>query len=371
MSNELNDPNKWVMRGQTAIKHKILDNYLRAYATILHRGNSTGRRTSLNYIDGFSGRGVYRDGERGSPIIAMGVADMIHNDTAGQASLKIHAIELDDENFSSLTQEVQKAKADHPAAVVDLRQGSFTDNIWSIMDSLGEYEYAFVFIDPFGYKDAIELETVVRLISRDRTEVFITFMSHNINRYLGDKTRTKDATMARIFGNDRLKQIQGLKDRQEMLAKLYGEEVQRQADELGKLGTLVYSTSVKYDDKDQNIYHLIHLSRDPKARLEMEKAVKRTDILMEPLPLLLAMEQANIEQIVIDYLTKKPGKRAPARSVAGAMWRTYWELTWLGEVRQVLLDMERIDKISITRAGSKPRKVGQAIDEKDMIQLKV
>lgn len=370
MANELNDPAKWVMKGQTAIKHQVLEHYLKAYGIILTRGNNTGLRTKLHYIDGFGGRGIYQDGEPGSPIIAMKVADMLASESAGKASLQIHAIELDGENHASLDECIRATRSDYPAAVVDLRHGSFIENIDEVMGKIGEYEHAFVFIDPFGYRDAIEIETVVKLIARPRTEVFVTFMSHNINRYVGDSTRTKDERMKRIFGEVRLKKLQNRKDRQEALARLYGEAVQEEAKAVGAHNVLVYSIGVKFEDREQNIYHLIHLSRDPKARLEMEKAVKRTNILIGAPPLMLEWQRSDIEQVVIDYLSKKPGRRASGRDVAGAMWRGFWDLTWLGEVRQILLGMEASGTIQISRPGPKPRKAGLAIEEKDIVQLK-
>ena len=283
--------------------------------------------------------------------------------------LKIHAIEIDAENFESLKAETALAADVHPGAQYELHHGSFLSHIGPVMASLGTYEYAFIFIDPFGYKDAIELDVIVGLIARPRTEVFITFMSHNINRYVGDTTRTKDARMAAIFGHENLKTLQSKKDRQEMLAKLYGLELQRLAGLQGIHDVLIYSTGVQYEDKEQNIYHLIHVSRDPKARLVMEKAVKKANLLVGTPPMMLGWEQGNIEQRAVDYLQGQSGHRAIAREVAGAMWREYWDLTWLGDVRQVLLAMEVSGNVMITRPGAKPRKVGAAIDETDLVQL--
>ena len=369
MSNELNDPKKWLMKGQTRIKHQVLDSYLAAFSVILTRGNPMGQRTNLHYIDGFAGRGAYQDGEPGSPIIAMQVADKVFKDTQGKAVLKIQAIELDDENFESLHSETRKAAQLHPDASVQLHHGSFVEHIGPIVSRLGTVEYAFIFIDPFGYKDAVEFERVVNLISRPRTEVFITFMSHNISRYLSDSTATKDKTMAEIIGNQQLQQLKGMKDRQEMLVKLYGEQIQTMAKAQGIENVLIYTTGVKYEDQEQNIYHLIHVSRDAKARLEMEKAVKRASLLVEPPPMLLMYFQPEIEQLALAYLSSKPGRRATARDVAGAMWTKFWDLTWLGNVRSVLLDLERAGTITITRPGAKPRTAGKAIEEKDMVQL--
>lgn len=98
------DPKKWMMKQQTEIKHQILQEYLKRFAIILHRGNPALKRdrsakTNLHYIDGFAGRGIYDGGQPGSPIIAMKVADEIRNATDGGAILKTHAIELDSKNF--------------------------------------------------------------------------------------------------------------------------------------------------------------------------------------------------------------------------------------------------------------------------------
>jgi three-Cys-motif partner protein len=62
-----NSPKKWNMSDHTKIKHEILSKYLSGWIHIL--GNS-GYNT-INYIDGFAGKGKYNDGSDGSPIIAI------------------------------------------------------------------------------------------------------------------------------------------------------------------------------------------------------------------------------------------------------------------------------------------------------------
>ncbi len=66
MSRELadSDPEKWVYSQHAAAKHEILRRYLGAWLPILGS-----RHPKLVIYDGFAGRGRYRDGEDGSPVL--------------------------------------------------------------------------------------------------------------------------------------------------------------------------------------------------------------------------------------------------------------------------------------------------------------
>lgn len=60
----------WEIESHTIAKHQILERYLKAWFPILNRYH--GR---VIYLDGFSGPGRYKNGEPGSPIIALNVAN--------------------------------------------------------------------------------------------------------------------------------------------------------------------------------------------------------------------------------------------------------------------------------------------------------
>ena len=66
MSREVadSDPEKWVYSQHMAAKHEILRRYLGAWLPILGS-----RHTKPVIYDGFAGRGRYRDGEDGSPVL--------------------------------------------------------------------------------------------------------------------------------------------------------------------------------------------------------------------------------------------------------------------------------------------------------------
>jgi three-Cys-motif partner protein len=60
---------KWVYSIHMEAKHEILHRYLGAWLAILGRGKKGFRHELLVLVDGFAGRGRYRDGEPGSPRI--------------------------------------------------------------------------------------------------------------------------------------------------------------------------------------------------------------------------------------------------------------------------------------------------------------
>ena len=59
-------PTIWSKDPHTDAKHRILEEYLKAWFPILSRHNKR-----VIYIDGFAGPGIYEKGENGSPIIAL------------------------------------------------------------------------------------------------------------------------------------------------------------------------------------------------------------------------------------------------------------------------------------------------------------
>ena len=62
-------PTIWSIGSHTKAKHQILEEYLKAWFPIIGRWASR-----IVYLDGFAGPGKYKDGEDGSPVIAVKTA---------------------------------------------------------------------------------------------------------------------------------------------------------------------------------------------------------------------------------------------------------------------------------------------------------
>jgi len=82
-------------------KHKILEDYLKAWFPIISRYNNV-----INYIDGFAGPGIYSKGEVGSPMIALNVANKHTTDFKG--NLNFVFIEERKDRTANLDEELKK-----------------------------------------------------------------------------------------------------------------------------------------------------------------------------------------------------------------------------------------------------------------------
>src|SRR3990172_3271456 len=93
----------WEIDPHTIAKHKILENYLKAWFPIICSFSK-----AINYIDGFSGPGIYSKGELGSPIIALNVAN--NHTTELKGKLNFLFIDEREDRTANLNEEIEKLK---------------------------------------------------------------------------------------------------------------------------------------------------------------------------------------------------------------------------------------------------------------------
>lgn len=180
---------KWEYREHTRVKHELLRKYL--YAWIIKLGHF---HRKILFFDGFAGRGeYYPDEQLGSPIIALQVA----NDLLEQCERKNRpkyfdkficvAIEKDPENFRNLEKVVAREKSKlkfRDNLQIDLYNDEFANVANQISQKVGQrIAPSFFFVDPFGFS-GIPFSTVKNILSLPHTEIFFTFMSRDINRFL-------------------------------------------------------------------------------------------------------------------------------------------------------------------------------------------
>ncbi len=186
------DPDKWVYSQHTRVKHEILSKYLWAWIRILWKWHKR-----ICYFDTFAGRGEYVvEGEPtpGSPVIALRLADEYLERSKEDPQKPMFAefvcflIEKDPDNFRNLESVVTREQTrlkNVDACKVDLRNQEFAPVVHEILQNLrGDIAPSFFFIDPFGFK-GVPFDLVKKILSMKRTEVFFTFMTRDINRFLG------------------------------------------------------------------------------------------------------------------------------------------------------------------------------------------
>ncbi len=257
---------------ETELKHRVLEKYLPAYWRILER-----KARGFTYIDGFAGAGKYRDGSKGSPLLAMELVSRLRSE--GSLAVPVHFgfIEANEEKAKQLKQAAIPLAKELALEMPIVIHGSFEEQIFPLLATLEEkcaigFCPTFIFIDPFGYKD-VPLSLIADLARVRNRELFITFMSQPMARFLSDskKSRTYDA----VFGSRAWQQCffeHEFNDEkyQECLVRVYTEELNRVLQK--KLDTYIFPFRVE-EVKRGGLYHLIHISHHPKARQVMDEAV--------------------------------------------------------------------------------------------------
>jgi len=254
----------WEIDPHTIAKHKILENYLKAWFPIICRYNEV-----INYIDGFAGPGVYSKGEFGSPIIGLNVA----NDHTADLKGKLNFIFIDEreDRTTNLNAEIKKLslKSNFNVHVI---AGKFYEIIDDALNSLAKdgkiIAPTFVFIDPLGFS-GIPFSIMERLLSFPKVEVFINFAIDSINRFIG--TKEAGNHINELFGSEHASELilSGSTNRLRDLKDLY------------QIGLSSLAGFVRYfemkNSENRPIYYLFFASNNELGHLKMKEAMWRVD----------------------------------------------------------------------------------------------
>lgn len=261
-------PTIWDVEPHTIAKHKILEEYLKAWAPIIGRWEQR-----IVYIDGFAGPGKYKGGESGSPIMAI---DAIMNNSNLKESTEVifWFIEKDKER-SEVLKQILKSQFNMPVNmkyVVD--NSEFEDSLCSQLDNIEQQKQilapTFAFLDPFGYS-GFPMELIQRLLKHDKSEVLITFMSGFVNRFLDPE---HEDAITRLYGAEDFLQAKSIKKTDEritFLLQLYAQKLQEQGG-----ARFVRTFEMKRND-NQVVYHLIFGTKHWKGLEVMKKSMIKVD----------------------------------------------------------------------------------------------
>jgi three-Cys-motif partner protein len=366
MPKEDRDPKKWHSRENTRVKHDILFEYLKGFIPILSAGNRGEPLSVLHYVDSHAGRGRYEGGEPGSPIVATKVGQELH-DYLGQyradpVYLECYNVEYDRQNFDSLNSEIAAVRDRYPSVGVRSFFGPFQEHSEKNLGLIEPGEPTFVFIDPFGYR-GVELQEVLRFVQRPRSKVFITFMSDLIGRWMTDTHKAEG--MRKVFDTEDRRTLIGLQGitQQKAAVELYASQLMKRAREQGK-SLYVFPINVAYENRPGDIYHLVHVSQRPKARLVMEGAVTRVKGTSVEEQLFIAPE---VEGYAVEALRNSKVKRLTALDLAGEVWQKSLYASWRTDIKSAIRDLESSSEVGIQAHNGRNRKTG--IEEKDVVYL--
>ncbi|MGE5631586.1 MAG: three-Cys-motif partner protein TcmP [Caulobacteraceae bacterium] len=245
-----NDENKWTYSEHAQVKHTLMKKYLEAWIPILGSNNDT-----IMYVDGFAGRGQYANGSDGSPLLAMQACQEVsHFKSVRNLKFICYFVERDKDNYDNLVEVVTERRKDFPSVHSVFHENKdFDTAINELLDKTKDNLVpSFFFIDPFGYT-GVPFETVKRILSIPRTEVFFNFMFREMNRFLSVKHQEKNFDT--LFGCSEWKEYIDLSgtEREHALRNLY---MRRLIEE--NCAKYVFPFRICEDSKCSTLYYLIY-----------------------------------------------------------------------------------------------------------------
>lgn len=247
----------------SARKLSIIKKYVDGFSKILGRSFKV-----VYYVDGFAGRGIYDNGEKGSPVLAA-EASLAFQQGNMPFTLKCLNIEKDHENFMNLSAETKIFEN-----VVSNFEGSFEDNIDNILSQIRGCPAVF-FIDDFGIKGT-GWESVEKVLARkNSTDIWIRFDYKTVRRLAGFYDSGAKDAQGKL---NTLQSLFGIPDREYLQARLDGESPEERIDNaislyveqleqtFGKFGKKGFAASYPIISIDgQRKYHLVFACSHYKA----------------------------------------------------------------------------------------------------------
>lgn len=260
-------PPVWPGDAHTFVKHTILEKYLGAWYAKL---GQTHRR--IVFVDGFAGPGIYEQGQRGSPLVALDAA-LNHKADLSRCQISLIFIESDEARFEILTQNLSTRTRPSNVNVYTEHSAfepAFSDLLAKVDGAGAVLAPAFVMIDPFGWT-GFPHELIARLGRHPQSEVLVSFMYEGLNRFVGLPEQATN--MDRLFGCPDWRKIADAPSaaaRRDFLVELYR----------GQLGAAGFTYSHAFELADagnRTEYFLIHGTKHLDGLAEMKRAMWSAD----------------------------------------------------------------------------------------------
>ncbi len=258
---------------KSRIKSYIVSEFFKAYYSILFNAKMT--KNGFNYIDLFSGPGVYNDGSKSTPALLLDFIDTSSTDIAHQITMVFN-----DEN-TVFCQTLKSVIESHPVyCKMKNKPIIYNDSAANvnIQQYLKQGHPTFSFIDPWGYKDisATQVKDLVKSIGSDCILFF------NVNRILQDLSKpASESHMTNIFGSEYdnacalvtrsdLNQQQKSRKFVKLFSKnLYNKEFAFLKSKGYRLFVLPFA--FMQDEMDKTSHYILFISKNHKAISEMKR----------------------------------------------------------------------------------------------------
>ncbi|CAM4389546.1 three-Cys-motif partner protein TcmP [Zobellia nedashkovskayae] len=168
-------------------KVKLFGDYIQKYLNIISNDKYT---TDIHLYDLFCGPGIYDNGGEGSPIIALKKIKDTHfkqiKSKGNNLKINCYFNDIDEEKISSLSENIKNNKLYYSSfGSLNLTSKDYLNIIQELPKELSKYknEKAFIFIDPYGYKE-VKAEHILNLLEcKKKSEVLLWLPIQHMYRF--------------------------------------------------------------------------------------------------------------------------------------------------------------------------------------------
>lgn len=179
------------MMEHSEVKIRLLKLYLERYLNILSASKFVG---NIHLFDLFCGEGIYKNGGKGSPVIILETIKNIYfqQKALGKNLDKFNCLfnDIDKAKLSNLSTEIENRKL-HYAEIgnIKLTGNDYKDILPFVINEINilKKEKAFIFIDPYGYKE-IRISNIKSLMQSGKSEVLLFLPTQFMFRFENNGT---------------------------------------------------------------------------------------------------------------------------------------------------------------------------------------
>lgn len=281
---------KYKGKEQGYLKHRLLAAYLERLFMIVGQHHRT-----ICYVDCFAGPWESNSDDLADTSIAISL-DIIRKCREGLRSnnrdVRFRAMYVEEKKkpFQALERYLESRKNDGIETMA--MQGEFHTLVPAILEWCGTDSFVFFFVDPTGWKDAVELPTLAPLLRRPNSEFLINFMYDFLSRTVPQPEFQQD--MERIFGQVPDTRGMSPEEREAHLVTLYRNNL-KQVTPDGKDKSRTACVKVLKPTKDRTLYNLVYLTRHPKGIVEFMEASEKL-VLVQKKVRALAKQDGRIQR---------------------------------------------------------------------------
>lgn len=237
------------------IKHKIIREYLNGWFPKL--GNWAGR---IVYLDTHAGRGKYKTGDEGSPVVALKTfLEHKARDTILQkCQLVLYFLESDPSEAKLLQEALDPYEKCHPKIALHVLNVDAFDQLTALADELERsgrnMAPFFMFVDPYGFR--LPYTLLKRFKSHPRSELLINVMWRELDMAIRNTLFEK--TLDEMMGSHEWVLIRKITEEDNRAEEM----VQFLRKQLGSQ----WATYIRMSDSNRIRYFLLHLTDHDEGR---------------------------------------------------------------------------------------------------------